>query len=62
MKAWAVIFKGEYCFTWDKKHPEEKIKKSDRVFAIYPTRRQAREDVAFRGLSKVRKIELKRVK
>ena len=39
----------EYSFTWDKKHPEEKIKKSEMVYAIYPTKRQAESDRRFRG-------------
>jgi len=48
----------EYCFTWDKKHPEEKKQKSQRVFAIYPTKQQAIEDRVFRGNCKIKKIIL----
>lgn len=46
-----------YCFTWDKKHPEDKRKKkSVRVWAIYPNKKDALDDAIFRGGSEVKEI------
>jgi len=49
----------QYAFTWDRKHPREKIQKSEMVFAIYPTKKQAIADIRFRGGTIIKKIILK---
>ena len=70
---WAVIIKPYHflskeqnekasgmCFTWDKKHPEEKRKeKTVRVWAIYPRKKDALSDARFRGGSYVKEIFIK---
>ena len=65
-KYYAVIMKDVltkedgFCFTWDRKHPEEKRKdESVRVWAIYPRKKDALDDAKFRGESYVRKVEIK---
>jgi hypothetical protein len=61
--AWAVITEMgigiyEFCYTWDRKMADEKIQKSERVFAVYPTKKQAMADAKYRGGSFVKKIIL----
>jgi hypothetical protein len=58
---WAVIMDDDnsICYTWDKKHPEDKRKeKTVRVYAIYPRKKDALSDVKFRGCSKVKEITI----
>ena len=51
---------GGFGLTWDNIHPEDKRKeKSVLVYAIYPKKKDAIDDVKFRGGSKVCEVEIK---
>jgi hypothetical protein len=64
---WAVVIKGDpftgddsFCFTWDRKRPEDKRKeKTVRVWAIYPKKKDALADARFRGSSYVKEVFIK---
>ena len=66
---WAVIMNQSHnptikypetlCFTWDKKHPEDKRKEqSVLVWAIYPKKKDALADARFRGDSYVEEVNV----
>lgn len=61
---WAVRMENttneyDYCFTWDKKHPEDKRKEETvLVWAIYPKKKDALADAKFRGCSIVQEVKL----
>ena len=62
-RLWAVIMRGGegngLCFTWDRKHPENKRdKETVRVYAIYPNKEDALADVRFRGGSYVQEVDI----
>jgi hypothetical protein len=64
---WAVVmdddltpYGGLIGYTWDKKHPEDKRKRETvQVYAIYPNKKDALDDVKFRGFSKVKEVRVK---
>lgn len=64
---WAVIIEGSpnikgwekdsFCFTWDRKHPENQRKeKTVKVWAVYPLKKDALADARFRGGSFVKEV------
>ena len=55
---WKVGKHYDYCFTWNKPHPEERDQKSKRVYALYPDKKTAMKDKSFRGGDIVVKIKL----
>lgn len=48
-----------FCFTWEDKHPENPNQKATRVWAIYPTKKDALVDARFRGGSEVKEVFIK---
>lgn len=64
---WAVVmdkssemYSGEIGYTWDSKHPEDKRESvSVLVYAIYPKKKDALDDVKFRGSSIVKEVIVK---